>query len=279
MRKPSSNGTGRSKEVGDPSSVREALRKAERFAHTGHHFPFVCYTCHDTVFWPGCGLAGAYPDIVKKTVEILTCRLGAQVGVALDCCYDPVFQLGDEEPAMVAARRIQDRLASHNTTRVITGCVNCQKVLSRFLTGTTVEHVLEALPPDAFETPGEKQIYLHHPCQVFQFDSTRERAREMLRGENTKIVESPAPMCCGYGGGMFRLYPTAAGELTRKITEAAKEYHIVTYCTGCQDRLAREGRRSTHILEMLSGLEPRRKTASKTRRWVNRLFLSLSQRV
>lgn len=259
--------------------VRKAWRKARRFAYTGHHFPFVYYSSCDTVFWPGCGLSGVYPAIVRRIVDILGGHLGADVGLTLDCCYDPVYQLGDVE-AVAALRSIEERLKRRSISRVITGCVNCQKVLSQFLPGVTVEHVLEILPKDAFMPVSERHIYLHHPCQVFQFNSIGQQARELLgRKDERGISEAHEPMCCGYGGGLSALSPAQAGGLTKSIIEAAGENPIITYCTGCQDRLARHGKSSSHILELLRGIEPGRKPVSKSRRWVNRLLMSLSQRI
>jgi Fe-S oxidoreductase len=259
--------------------VRQALKKARRFAHTGHHFPFVFYSSHDTVFWPGCGLAGLYPAVVGRIVDILGGHLGADVGLTLDCCYDPVYQLGDIEAVGAALKSIEERLKRRSISRVITGCINCQKVLSEFLKSVTVEHILEALPRDAFTAIPEKHIYLHHPCPTFRSDSSiREQARELLGAGMGTITESREPMCCGYGGGLSSLSPDLAGQFTKRIIEDAGEEPIVTYCTGCQDRFARYGKGSTHMLELLRDSEPLRKPVSPFRRWGNRLLLSLSQK-
>ena len=259
--------------------ARQVLRKAHRFAGTGHHFPFVHYSSSSTVFWPGCGLAGLHPAVVRKAIDILGKHLGTDVGVALDCCYDPVYQLGDIDAARTASKRIEERLRRRNISQVITGCINCQKVLSRFLRDVTVKHFLEVLPPGIFTTIPEKHIYLHHPCPTFDLGSSiREHAENLLGLEGRTISESPKAMCCGYGSGLSSLSPVLAGQLTKLIIEAAGENPIVTYCTGCQDRFAKYGRGSTHVLELLCGSGPRGKQVSSFRRWVNRLLLALSQK-
>jgi len=256
--------------------VRQALKKAHRFAGAGHHFPFVHYSSHDTVFWPGCGLAGSYPAVVRRIVDILGEHLGTDVGLTLDCCYDPVYQLGDTDAVSAALKRIEERLKRRSISRMITGCINCQKVLSKFLRDVTVKHILEILPWDAFTTIPEKHIYLHHPCPIFRSGSNiREQARGLLGRVDKTIAESREPMCCGYGGGLSSLSPALAGQLTKLIIEKAGENPIVTYCTGCQDRFAKYGKSSAHILELLRGIEPRRKPVSPFRCWVNRLLLSL----
>ena len=199
-----------------PDRVRQVLRRACRFADVGHHFPFVYYSSHDTVFWPGCGLAGLYPAIVRRTIDVLSYRLNTEVGVALDCCYDPVHQFGDVDTVSAATRRIQERLRKRNISRVITGCINCQKILSKFLKDITVEHILEILPRDAFTTAPEKHIYLHHPCPIFHSGSLiRQRARELLGRVDKTIAESQEPMCCGYGGGLSSLYSNTGRRIHR----------------------------------------------------------------
>ena len=57
-----------------PGTVRKALNAARGFADNGHRFPFAYYSTTDTIFWPGCGLAGMYPAIVRRIPEILRDR-------------------------------------------------------------------------------------------------------------------------------------------------------------------------------------------------------------
>ncbi len=170
-----------------PDTVRQALSKARSFADTGHHFPFAYYSTTDTVFWPGCGLAGSYPAIVRKIPGILGNHLGSRVGIVLDCCYDPVYQFGDVDTVSMAMESIRGNLKRHNISRVITGCPNCQKIFSLFLKDIRVEHIVEVIPRDAFTPALKKQMYLHHPCPTLLSGRIRQQTKELLDRQDLAI--------------------------------------------------------------------------------------------
>src|SRR3990170_5389007 len=168
-----------------PVEVRNALHSANGYAMRGHKSPFVYYSSSGTVFWPGCGLAGTSPKVVRKTVRFLSDHLNKKVGLVLDCCFDPLYQLGDVDSAREAIERIQGRLKKNKITQVITGCTNCRKTLSLHLIDIKVEHILEALPENArnsfspnssiigSEKGGGGGFFIHHPCPSFGFDAIR----------------------------------------------------------------------------------------------------------
>ncbi len=80
-----------------PTPVSKAFNGAMAFAKTGHGFPFSFYAKTETVFWPGCGLAANRPGLIRHVRKILGKHLQQKVGLVLDCCYDPVFGLGDQK--------------------------------------------------------------------------------------------------------------------------------------------------------------------------------------
>jgi len=129
-----------------PVEVKNAIQSSQSFALKGHRFPFAYYPSINTVFWPGCGLAGTSPEVVKKTVQLLSNQLNKKIGLVLDCCFDPLYQLGDVGSVKEASERIHRKLEKHKITHVITGCTNCRKTLSLHLPDIKVEHIFEALP-------------------------------------------------------------------------------------------------------------------------------------
>ena len=157
-------------------AVRKALDGARRFAKAGHRFPFSYYQRADTVFWPGCNLAANRPGLVRRVRNILSGRLDKRVGLALDCCFDPVYGLGDTETAFAALREIGRRLRDHGVKQVITGCLNCHKLLLEHLEGIQVVFILEVLPPEIFEKRITDSVYLHHPCPASRWDAIRNKA-------------------------------------------------------------------------------------------------------
>src|SRR4030042_1536435 len=288
-----------------PVEVRNALHSASGYAMRGHKFPFVFYSPSDTVFWPGCGLAGTSPEIVKKTIRLLNKHLNKKVGLVLDCCFDPLYQLGDVDSAREAAERIQDRLEKHKVSYVITGCTNCRKTLSHYLPNIKVEHILEILPEEVInpsftnnpssppfnsastshdltkggikgENGGGGGFYLHHPCPSFRSDKIRQNAKAILQSDNG---ENLRPTCCGHGGGISSLSPDLSEKFTDKVIKASKGNPVVTYCMGCKGKFLETGQKAYHLLELMTGVKPIEKPVSSGKKWVNRFFLAFGQKL
>ncbi|MGB7137252.1 MAG: hypothetical protein WBD46_18340, partial [Acidobacteriaceae bacterium] len=60
--------------------------------------------------------------------------------------------------------------------------------------------------------------------------------------------------CCGYGGLQLFANPAVA-EKTVQRRAAQSDADYVTYCAMCRDRFAHEGKRATHILDLVFGHE------------------------
>ena len=270
-----------------PPPVRKILDGARKFAKTGHGFPFAYYQSAETVFWPGCGLAANRPGLVRRVRKILGRRLQRRIGLVLDCCFDPVYGLGDTETAFAVLKEISKRLRDHGVQQVITGCLNCHKILSEHLDEIHVVFVLEALPPEVFEKQPMESVYLHHPCPSSRWEAIRDKAGEVTHelypmGTDLKSVpvsEASTAHCCGAGSGLVALNPGLAYRFLDRITGEAQNRTMVTYCTGCQNRFLKGGAKAVHLLECLPGVKPRRKIPSTLTQWVNRLLLAMTARL
>jgi Fe-S oxidoreductase len=234
-----------------PKEVKNALASAQGYAVRGHRFPFSHYTSAETVFWPGCGLAGTSPEIVKKTVRLLSKHLKKQVGLVLDCCFDPLYQLGDVASVEKASEMIEAKLKKHGITRVITGCTSCTKILLSHLSEIKVEHIIETLPenfidPSLIDNPSAPLFisplakggfrgvrgstggfFLHHPCPSFRFDGIRERAKlyvqmfnEVLLKEDNGISNPPPSP---FSKGVLSKSPPFIKEKERGLPTEIKE--------------------------------------------------------
>ncbi len=266
------------------------MESARAFAKAGHRFPFAFYGSANTVFWPGCGLAANLPGLVRKVRDILSRQLQQKVGLVLDCCYDPVFTLGDTQASFAALHEIEQRLHAGGVRKVITGCLNCHKLLSEHLPGIEVVFILEVLPPEIFKQQQRDQIYLHHPCPSSRWEGIRNAAQEVVNhiyqshcspGEYfvNNSVEASVPLCCGAGGGLSSLSPELADRFISRIIQKGTDMTIVTYCTGCQNRLLQRGVAAVHLLECLVDTPPRRIVPSPLRQWINRLVLATQSRL
>lgn len=258
-----------------PDAVANVIRSANDFARRGHSFPFSYYASSDTVFWPGCSLSGTSPEIVKKTAALISKQLNKKVELALDCCFDPLYQVGDIESVKKAFERIRERLKRNKVTHIITGCVNCTKILSTYLPEIKVEHILEILPENSINPPS-LSFFLHHPCPSFRLNGIRQRAKAYL--QKKYIDESLTPLCCGFGGGVASLSVDLSDRFSGKVADASNGSTIVTYCMGCKTKFLQKGWMAYHLLEFLPGVKPIEKPVSPTKKWANRLFLSMSQR-
>jgi len=286
-----------------PATVRKALESARGFTKAGHGFPFSFYGTAPTVFWPGCGLAANSPGLVRRLREVLSCQLEIEIGLILDCCFDPVYEYGDTETTRAALRDIEKRLRDGNVTRVITGCLNCHKLLSQHLADIQVVFILEVLPPEMFEKKWNGPAYLHHPCPSSRWVGIRGAAHDLFRrlpkegspaeadpdgGRDLKVAplaaavsvgEVSEPRCCGAGGGLSSALPELAERFCDQIIVEGRERIMATYCVGCQNRFLKRGVEAVHLLECLPGVTPRRKISSPLGQWFNRLTLAVSERM
>ena len=272
-----------------PPPVRKMLDGARGVAKAGHRFPFSFYGAADTVFWPGCGMAANRPGLVRKVRKILSRHLQKRIDLVLDCCYDPVFGYGDTKTTFTALREINKRLLDGGVRQVITGCLNCHKLLSQHLEGIQVVFILEAmsgfirtdfkLAPD----PNTKQLgsaYLHHPCPSSRWEGIRNAARDMVElMPGAPCKEASGPLCCGSGGGLSSLSQEMADRFLDRIIQEGSDRTVITYCVGCQNRFLEQGVEAVHLLEYLTGATPRRTVPSLLRQWVNRLALATTERL
>jgi Fe-S oxidoreductase len=270
-----------------PAPVRKTLDRARRFAKAGHGLLFTHYQSADTVFWPGCGLAANRPGLVRRIQNILNSRLHKRVGLVLDCCFEPVYGLGDTETACSALHGIANRLSDNGVRQVITGCPNCHKLLSENLDEIQVSFILEVLPLDVFEKQEMASVYLHHPCPSSRWENIRNSAAEVAKYLEINVRPNTIPdlgtdastaYCCGDGGGLSALDLSLADRFLDGITREATGRTMVTYCTGCQNRFLKQGVKVVHLLECLPGVKPRRAIPSPFAQWVNRFFLALAAR-
>jgi len=212
---------------------------------------------------------------VEAARALLASVLEQDVGLALDCCFDPLYQMGDTGPVREACGRIRERLSAAGTRKVIVGCTNCQKIFNSYMTDVDVAHFVEVLPANALGSLPEGDLYLHHPCPVYHVEGIGDRITALLRHRMSEEVdEQTIPACCGYGGSINNQDPELASRFTERVTMAAYGASIVTSCMGCKNMFLKRGTATYHILELITGVAPRTKAVGATRKWANRLKLA-----
>jgi Fe-S oxidoreductase len=258
-----------------PEKAARALKGANSFAQRGHAAPFLRYDTKSTAFWPGCSLAGTSPETVEETRGLLASILDEEVGLVLDCCFDPLYQMGDIQPVQEACDRIRKRLSDAGIENLIVGCVNCRKVFERHMEGVNVRHVVEILPDDILKTIPDEDLYLHHPCPHYHVEGIAEKTSSILgHSMMDDVDEQKIPACCGYGGSINNQDPELAMKFTERVTMAAYGASIVTSCMGCKNMFLGKGTNTYHILELITGVEPKTTPVGSARKWANRLLLA-----
>lgn len=258
-----------------PEKAAKAIKGAGSFAERGHKPPFIRYDRKRIAFWPGCSLAGTSPEATEATQTLLASVLSDDVGLVLDCCFDPLYQMGDIRPVGEACQRIRERLSEAGIEQVIVGCVNCKKVFEKLMAGVDVKHVVEVLPGDVLKSLPEEDLYLHHPCPVYHVEGIAEKTCSILGHSMTdEVDEQKIPACCGYGGSINSQDPDLTVKFTEKVTMAAYGASIVTSCMGCKNLFLGKGTNTYHILELITGVKPKEKPVGSARKWANRLLLA-----
>jgi uncharacterized membrane protein YdjX (TVP38/TMEM64 family)/Fe-S oxidoreductase len=261
--------------------IKTALRSAEAFAKRGHRFPLSYYQKADIVFWPGCSLSGSNPKLVKDLTKTLSSILNRKIGLVLDCCFDPLYQMGDIDGLKRGFDTIKERIKKHEIKHIITGCGNCKKIFSLFMPEIKISHILNILinednsvlnlPPFLSDN-----IFVHHPCPAFRFDETRQAVTKFIKN-TSNYQEIDRPHCCGLGGGLSSIDNALSNKFNEKIIEKAKNASIITYCMGCKNYFLKKGKEAYHMLEFVGNAKPLKQPISSTKKWVNRFILSAGQ--
>lgn len=256
--------------------LENIVKGARAFALRGHSFPFVHWERGEVAFWPGCSLSGTAPDLVKSLIKGLKQRLGNQkLALVLDCCFDPLFQNGDLRGVEKAWRDINTRLKGFGIKRVITGCTNCYKIFKLYAQDVEISHILQEFQSEDFkEIP--KDALLHFPCPAFVAREVKAYVEEALSG---RVKESfKAPFCCGAGGSAHWDKDLSEAFL-EKVAKRAKGRPVLTFCMGCKNRFLKKGLKAYHLLETLGESKAKEVAVSSGRKWLNRLYLSLSRKI
>ena len=241
-----------------PSTFDFALRdmdfsRSDAFSMARHQPGF---DSSKTAFLPGCQLSASSPDHVLATYDHLRATQPGGVGLILGCCGAPARWAGDEAKFQETAKALESAWQSLGRPRLITACSSCIKSLRDHLPHIPVEplwpHIdLSKLPTPP--SPSSKNFAIHDPCSTRGCGEVEQGARDLLHrlGFTPQELNDPGQTtCCGYGGLMLFANPAAAQKtVQRRAAHSDADY--VTYCAMCRDRFAHEGKRATHILDLV----------------------------
>ena len=195
------------------------------------------------VYFVGCMNSYRYPEVAKKTFELLepygVFPLGDEV-----CCGSPLERTGSDASKLIEHNIKQIRERGAHT--IITGCAGCYAALRKYYPDDLkIIHVAEFLVERMDSLDIKKQdiiVSYHDPCHLGRSGGVYEAPRELIR-EATTLVEMAShhetSHCCGGGGGVRRGYPELSLKIAEKrISEMPEEAELlVTSCPLCRSNL------------------------------------------
>lgn len=230
-----------------------AFSQSEAFAMARHQPGF---ESSKTAFLPGCQLSASSPDHVSSVYEHLRKTIPGGVGLILGCCGAPARWAGNEAKFEEASAALDSAWQSLGRPRLITACSSCYKSLGDQLPHIPVEPLwphIDLSRISALPQPSSKAVAIHDPCSTRGCGAVEQSARDLLRQLGVEVKELNVPgqtTCCGYGGLMLFANPVVAEKtVRRRAAESDADY--VTYCAMCRDRFAHEGKRATHLLDLV----------------------------
>ena len=231
-------------------------------------------------------ITGCVQSVFTAQVSAATARVlsaeGCEVLVPQDqgCCGALMLDLGQEEDALAAARKIIDTFEPLQVDAIVVNAAGCGAVLKDYgyLLRDDPEYrdraiafsakckdpseILAGLPPRAPRHPVALRVGFHDPCHLQHAQGLREPPRAMLRTiPGLQLVELPeSALCCGSAGVYNLLQPETGRQLGERKVHSIVSTHAQVVATGnpgCQLQISsvlnEQGQplRVMHYMELL----------------------------
>lgn len=198
------------------------------------------------VFYPGCSLTAADPELVLRAYEWLRAR-DPSVTLWSDCCGMPLEKFSTKEAAERGRERTRAKLREGGTTEIITACGNCTvQFESLEVPGLKLTSLYGLLAEEDHGVPADDTpTVVHHPCSA-RIDKTQQQSfRKLANRLHLNVVnldEAKHPLACC-------LVKTPGAMAKRKALEGGK---LVTYCAHCTMGF-QEDVPTRHVLQEIFG--------------------------
>ena len=210
------------------------------------------------LFFPGCQLSAADPDLTKATYEALL-KQNPSVGIFLGCCGVPALWSG-EQPLF--EEHIQDlirRWEGLGSPTILTACPNCQKVFQQYAPELPVRSVVRYWLDNGGPVPSwpeAQTVSVCDPCGARGDHELQESVRKAVRSSGLVLREleenRDEARCCSFGGHIYPANPGLAREIIAERV-AENELPYIVYCSNCKDAYTAKEKKTVHILEILLG--------------------------
>ncbi len=198
------------------------------------------------VFYPGCSLTAADPELVMRAYAWLRAR-DPKIALWSDCCGMPVEKFSSAEAAERSRERTRRQIRSAGTHEIITACGNCTVQFNGLnVPGLRVTSLYKLLAEEDWgPRPESGPVVVHHPCSA-RIDKAQQVHFRSLAGRlNLRVVnadEKKHPLACC-------LVTTPSAVEKRK---ALADQSLVTYCAHCTMAFQRDVP-TRHVLQEVFG--------------------------
>ncbi len=211
-------------------------------------------TASQSIFFPGCQLAGIRPDQTKKLYDRLL-ALQPATGIWSDCCGAPAHWAGRTEEFSAVLARLLASWQAMGRPRLLTACSSCLMMFREHLPQIEALSVWVTLAGQPVEKAQPRcALALSDPCTARNDGATRDAVRRLLTEAGQPLASLPMSgdltECCGFGGLMENAAPATAKKV-REARVAQTEAGLITYCAMCRDQLAKTGKPVLHLLDIL----------------------------
>ncbi len=209
----------------------------------------------DSVFFPGCTLAGTRP---KQTFRLFNYLRGhfPNIGIVLDCCCKPSHDLGRHNTFKENFGEMRHYLEEKGIKRILAVCPGCCKIFKRYGGSIRVETVYEIMNQKGL--PVSKNVSgsvcIHDPCAARHDEKTHIAIRHLVMSTGLNVCEMEHSgkngICCGEGGGVSFTHPELSGNWACLRAKEARGKKIITYCAGCCAILSKAAS-VCHIIDLI----------------------------
>lgn len=206
--------------------------------------------------FPGCQLGASEPELIVKLYDSLL-NQHQDTAIFLQCCGVPLLWAGNRSAFNTHLAYIRQSWKDLGQPIMIMGCMTCMKHFKEYLPELPLISLPELLRQwDISGGCCEEHYAVFDPCSSRGETGVRQAVRDLA--EDMGVQLEPLPdnnqylTCCGYGGQGDDANPEYADFVAKKrISESSSPY--ITYCINCRDIFLSQGKKATHILELLFG--------------------------
>jgi Fe-S oxidoreductase len=233
----------------------------------------------DTVFFPGCSLAGTRPKQTFRLFNYLRAHF-PNIGIVLDCCCKPSHDLGRHDSFKENFGEMNQYLEQNGIKKILTACPGCYKIFKSYGGSIGVETVYEIMSQKGFPASDHVSgsVSIHDPCTARYDEKTQTAIRHLVMSLGLHISEmehsGKNTICCGEGGAVNFTHPELSGNWACLRAKEGRGRKIITYCAGCYAILSNTAS-VCHIIDLI--FEPRASILGRIK--VNRAPMTYLNRI